>query len=182
MQAEELYYLLKPFCELGKVDGRTTAQKIFYLLQSNGYPTRLDYFLHYYGPYSEDLTSFLRFASASEPSLLEEKQVVVGPDAVRFDYRATDDATKLIQALEAEIMADEQKQTVARFCDVARHLKSQSAVRLELAATILYFEKELACNRSQASEKTRAMKPRKADADSMEAAGDLLTEIAQQAA
>jgi len=182
MQAEELYYLLKPFCELGEVEGRTTAQKIFYLLQSHGYPTRLDYFLHYYGPYSEDLTSFLRFASASEPSLLEEQQVDVGPDAVRFDYRPTDDATELIQALETKIITDEQKQTVARFCEVARHLKSQSAVRLELAATILYFEKERGYNRLQASKKTQAMKPRKADADSMQAAGDLLTEIAHQAA
>ncbi len=182
MQAEELYYLLKPFCELGKVEGRTTAQKIFYLLQSHGYPIRLDYFLHYYGPYSEDLTSFLRFASASEPSLLEEKQVVVGPDAVRFDYRPTDDATELIQALETKIITDEQKQTVARFCKVAKHLNSQPAVRLEVAATILYFEKECGCSRSQAFGKTKAMKPRKASHESVKAAGDLLTEIAQQAA
>ena len=106
MQAEELYFLLKPFCEMGEVQGRTTAQKVFYLLQSNGYPTRLDYFLHYYGPYSEDLTSFLRFASASKPSLLDEKTVPVAADAMRFDYRPTDHARALIEALSLQPVTD----------------------------------------------------------------------------
>jgi len=182
MQAEELYYLLKPFCELGEVQGRTTAQKIFYLLQSHGYPTRLDYFLHYYGPYSQDLASFLRFAYLSEPRFLTEDRIDFGPGAVRFDYCATEDAKTLIEALENEIIPDEQVEEASHFCQVAKGLNSKPPVVLELAATILYFQNERGCNRAQACAKTRAMKRSRADNESMKAAGDLLTEIAQQAA
>jgi len=181
MQAEETYFLLKPFCELVEVRGRTMAQKIFYLLQSLGYPTRLQYFLHYYGPYSEDLTSFLQFASRSEPQLLDEKEEKVGYDGVRFDYTCTGPARELVQALETEVLSPDQVEVVSRFCEKANLLNDKPANVLELAATICYFENERGCTRAEACEKTRTMKRRKADRGSMKAATALLSEISPPA-
>jgi len=181
MQAEEIYYLLKPFCELGEVRGRTMAQKIFYLLQSLGYPTRLQYILHYFGPYSEDLTSFLQFASRSDPQLLVEDPKRLPPEGIRFDYRCTEPAAELIKALEKDLISPEQAETASRFCETAKAVNSKSAKVLELAATVLYFEKERGCSRAEACEKTRAMKATKADKGSMNAATALLSEISPPA-
>lgn len=180
MQTDELYFLLKPFCELHEVRGRTTAQKIFYLLQSHGYPTQLDYFLHYYGPYSEDLSSFLRYASTSEPPLLVEHALQVGTDAMRFDYAATQQARELICAFEEKALSDEASATADRFCAVARSLNSKPAVDLELAATILYFEKERGCDRNKAIVKTREMKAKKADEAHTHAAEQILQTVREQ--
>jgi len=182
MQAEELYFLLKPFCELGEVRGRITAQKVFYLLQSRGYPTCLDYFLHYFGPYSEDLASFLRYATKSKPKLLTEEAVSVGIDAMRFDYVPTDEARELIQNLECQIVRDESVGLANRFCQIAQSLKSKPPVDLELAATIQYFEEERGCNRQEAMRKTQAMKKAKATDAHLKAAIAILDWVAQQAA
>jgi len=179
MQAEEIYYLLKPFCELGEVHGRTMAQKIFYLLQSLGYPTRLQYILHYFGPYSEDLTSFLQFASRSEPQLLHEKSEKVGYDGVRFDYTCTASARELVQALETEVLSPDQVKVASRFCEAAKALNFKPANVLELAATVHYFEKERGCSLKDACDKTRAMKRTKAEGGAMRAATKLLSEISR---
>jgi len=172
MQAEELYLLLKPFCELGCVEGRTKAQKIFYLLQSKGYPTHLDYFLHYYGPYSEDLASSLRFAASSV--LVGETPRKVGSDSQRFDYDAAQAGKDLVAALEREIIAPELVDKTKKYCDLARNLNAENATVLELAGTILYFENERGCSRDEACEKVRKMKPGKADKPNMDAATRLL--------
>lgn len=181
MQAEEIYYLLKPFCELGEVHGRTMAQKIFYLLQSLGYPTRLQYFLHYYGPYSEDLTSFLQFASRSEPQLLREEPKPVGYDGRRFDYACTDSARALVKGLEKKVVSTDQTKVASRFCQTAKRLNSSPSDVLELAATICYFEKERGCSESEACAKTREMKKRKAGGASMKAARELLAGLSPPA-
>lgn len=177
MQAEETYFLLKPFCELVEVRGRTMAQKIFYLLQSLGYPTRLQYFLHYYGPYSDELTSFLQFASRSQPELLVEVRKAVGTDGVRFDYKCTDSALELVKALEKQVISPDQAKVALRFCQTAKCLNSSPPDVLELAATIFYFEKERGCSESEACAKTRGMKTRKARGGPMKAALELLAEL-----
>ena len=100
MTAEEIYYFLKPFCELGTVSGRTRVQKLFYLLRGIGYPLRLDYFLHYYGPYSETITALL--AQAQQNGLLQETCEEVGPDAVRCDYAPTENGRRLVASIEEE--------------------------------------------------------------------------------
>ena len=181
MQAEETYFLLKPFCELVEVRGRTTAQKIFYLLQTIGYPTQLQYFLHFYGPYSEDLTSFLQFASRSEPQLLREEPQAVGRDGVRFDYRCTDSARDLVRAIEEQVIPADQVETARELCEKAKLMNSKGANVLELAATIRYFEKERGSSRAEACEKTRTMKAKKADGGSMKAATALLSDISPPA-
>lgn len=181
MQAEELYLLLKPLCALGEVRGRTIAQKIFYLLQAHGYQTHLEYFLHYYGPYSEDLSAFLRSACSSEPPWLKQTETPVG-DGVRFDYEVTDEARNLVVALEREVILLDLAQRTNKFCDMAKFLALRPAASLEIAATILYLERERGYDRSKAIEKTKAIKAGKANQGTLEAACDLLNELGRQAA
>ena len=181
MQAEELYFLLKPFCELGSVSGRTRVQKIFYLLQSIGYPTELEYFLHYYGPYSEDLTSFLGYA-CSAGFLRVTPPIQVGVDSVRFDYFVTDAGKEMVTNLESKVISQAQARKAAEFLELARELNSKPPDVLELAATILYFRNERGCDLKAATEKTKAMKPQKAgDPAVLKAAQELLAGIAQSA-
>jgi len=180
MQTDELYFLLKPFCELGEVRGRITAQKIFYLMQSHGYPTQLDYFLHYYGPYSEDLSSFLSYAATSNPPLLTEKALHVGTDAMRFDYAATQQASRLVSAFEEKALSLEVSAMASRFCTLASFLNSKSSTDLELAATVLFFEIERGCDREAAIGKTRQMKPAKAEEAHIRAAEEILQVVTQQ--
>jgi len=182
MQTDELYFLLKPFCKLGKVRGRITAQKMFYLLQSNGYPTHLDYFLHYYGPYSADLSSFLSHAATSKPPHLAEEALHVGTDAMRFDYTATEQAERLVSAFEEKALSAEDLDRADRFCALAGFLNSKSSTDLELAATVLFFENERGCGREAAIAKTRQMKPGKADEAHIHAAEEILRVVTEQPA
>jgi len=156
------------------------VQKIFYLLQNAGYPTELEYFLHYYGPYSEDLSSFLRYASTSEPKLLDEEELPVGVGGVRFDYSVTESAERLVSALEAKMIGPEDIEKAKGFCEIAQSLNARHATDLELAATILYFQKERGCSRDEAIAKTRAMKPAKADEANLTTAQAILDSIAEQ--
>lgn len=179
MQTDELYFLLKPFCELGEVRGRITAQKMFYLLQNSGYPTQLEYFLHYYGPYSEDLSSFLQYAATSNPPLLTEEALHVGTDAMRFDYAATQQASRLVSAFEEKALSPEVSALATHFCTLARFLNTKSSTDLELAATVLFFENERGCDRQTAIAKTRHMKPSKADEARIHAAEKILRVVTE---
>lgn len=181
MQAQELYLLLKLLCALGKVRGRTTAQKVFYLLQAHGYPTHLEYFLHYYGPYSEDLSSFLSSACLSRPPWLNESRKQI-QNALRFDYKVTDEARNLVGALETKVVSKDLARCAEKFSGIARFLASRPAASLELAATILYLQCERGYQRGQAIEKTKVIKSGKATNAALAAATALLEELARLAA
>jgi hypothetical protein len=181
MQAEELYFLLKPLCALGQVRGRTTAQKIFYLLQALGYPTRLEYFLHYYGPYSEDLASFLMSACQSDTPWLKQTVKPV-QDGLRFDYEVTQEAKNLVGALEEKFIAEDLARRAENFCGIAKFLVLRPLASLEIAATILYLERERGYNRAKAVAKTKAIKATKANQGTLAKASRLLDELRRRAA
>jgi len=167
MEVLEAYRFLKPICELTTVCGRTKVQKIFYLLQAAGYPAGIDYFLHYYGPYSETLSSYL--AWAGQQDLVEETCVTLSAEAVRCDYSATPEATQLVDSLQ-KVVESAEVETVSRYCEFARQLNKESSTVLELAATIAYFVRDRGCQLSEACAKTKTFKPNKAKPADMDTA------------
>jgi len=167
MEVLEAYRFLKPICELGNVRGRTKVQKIFYLLQAAGYPASIDYFLHFYGPYSETLSSYLTWAG--QQNLIEETCATFNTEAVRCDYKATPEATQLVDSLQ-KVVESAEVEIVSRYCEFALQLNKESSTVLELAATIAYFVRDRGCQLVEACGKTKAFKPDKARPTEMEAA------------
>jgi uncharacterized protein YwgA len=54
------YWLAKLIASVEEVDSRKRLQKSIYLLQFlKGFPLKLDYFLHFYGPYSWELADLI---------------------------------------------------------------------------------------------------------------------------
>jgi uncharacterized protein YwgA len=167
MEVLEAYRFLKPICELGNVRGRTKVQKIFYLLRAAGYPADIDYFLHYFGPYSETLSAYLTWAG--QQALVEEACATLSAEAVRCDYSATPAARELVGSLQ-NVVEPVEVETVSRYCEFARQLNKENSSVLELAATIAYFVRDRGCQLLEACEKTKAFKPNKARPADMETA------------
>jgi hypothetical protein len=107
----------------GQIVGRTRLQKIGYLLELAGLGEGFSFGYRHYGPYSEELASAARDASAL--GLLSEKEVAAAWGGVYSIYRA---------------------QPAARIANVAparrrlaREATAASAIELELAATAAFL-------------------------------------------
>ena len=88
--------------EMGEpVEGRTMMQKIIFILRHRcGKFKDYEYSLHYYGPYSEDLTDDLR--RLKYQGLIEENTVPL-IDMTRFDIELTAEGKKLAQKFKDDI-------------------------------------------------------------------------------
>lgn len=93
---ESTKLLLGILDEMGEpVEGRTMMQKIIFILRHRfGKFRDYEYSLHYFGPYSEDLTNDLR--RLKYQGLIEENSVSL-IDMTRFDIELTAEGKKLAQ-------------------------------------------------------------------------------------
>jgi len=147
----------------GEIVGRTRFQKIAYLLSEAGLLEGYGFEYHHYGPYSDDLTSSLKFASLFDELNEEEKKTDWGGYYSIYTLPDSEDDKFEINT--------EREQFIAPMLKV-------SSIVLELAATATF----LACNKNGSESfdpwaKTVELKPKKATAKRLVEAKDLFEKL-----
>ncbi len=136
----------------GRIDTRIRLQKLAYIMQVLNVddfevPT---FSYHHYGPYSRDLSEALRECVDAE--FLVEQREDFGT-AERFSYRLTEDGERwLVEYSEGEHPAEE----LTRYVHM---MKTRHWRTLELAATVLYLEREMDEDREDAFTAALDLKP-----------------------
>lgn len=132
--------------QLGKIVGwaetlrsRKRMQKLVFLLQAAGCPLDVDYDLHHYGPYSEDLA---RLTDLMVDERLLEERVEVRPYGEQYSYRLSPESVRQIAEYEARPVGPGPMAPMAGFEPLARALCEIELKELEIAATIVFFRKQ----------------------------------------
>jgi len=119
------------------IDARKRMQKLVFMLQAAGCPLGASFYLHRFGPYSDDVAEMTDKLVAA--GILEEKQTSnqVGR---QFGYRLTDSGKRQI----AEVDSKPEQQSILlqmeRFKSLVGKLNATSLRELEVASTIAYFQ------------------------------------------
>jgi uncharacterized protein YwgA len=98
---EELLIPLVLSEALGTLKGKTRFQKLVFLIQKeatakNVQASSFDYTLHYYGPFSSELSAVLE--NLKDTGLLEEKIEPTPNGYTRYVYSITDKGRKLVES------------------------------------------------------------------------------------
>ncbi|NJK32568.1 MAG: hypothetical protein HC927_09255 [Deltaproteobacteria bacterium] len=134
------------------LEGRVRIQKMMYLLKALGLPglERIRYAYHHYGPYSEQIAGAMRRAVASG-LIVEDKE--------QFD----DEWQKFTYALDAEHPDASYLELGADQLELVERVKLAVADRhwrvLELAATVVFLEREAQVERHEALRRALGHKP-----------------------
>ena len=148
------YQLAKLVTWAGTMHGRKRLQKVAFLLQAVGCPLEEDFFLHFYGPYSEGLAR--RTDELVREGLFAETMADEGP-VQRYSYRLTETARRQLDELEQTERGQRFAAQLAPFEPLARSLVNDDLKDLEIAATVFFF-REQSKDWAEALQKTRAFK------------------------
>lgn len=140
----------------GELRGRVRLHKIGYLLQQRGFAplAQLDFSYHHYGPYSDQLAGVLEQATFSE--LVHEVEQRSETGHRNYVYRPNREHPDL-QYLQLD---DADRAELRKVADVTRWAKWRT---LELAATVIYLERNLELSRAAAMERALLQKPQCVD-------------------
>lgn len=138
--------------ESGKLKGRVRLQKLGYLLQQRGFPplARVQFSYHHYGPYSDQLAGALEQAVAS--GLVREESVMTSQG--RRSYNYTLDAVHVDNDY---LKLDREESTQVHAFLQATEPKHWRT--LELAATVVYLERDMSLPRDTAFDRALGLKP-----------------------
>ena len=133
------YHLAKLVSWAGTLKSRKRLQKVVFLLQAGKCPFSADFFLHFYGPYSEDVAR-LADEMVRENLLVETSEGQAGYE--RYNYRLSDEASRQLSALEVSAQGEKMKAELTGFEAKARSFLAADLKELEYAATIVYFQQQ----------------------------------------
>ena len=133
------YHLAKLINWAGMLKSRKRLQKVVFLLQAGGCPFDVDFFLHFYGPYSEDVAR-LADEMVRENLLIETSEGQVGFE--RYNYHLSDETSRQLSALEVSAQGEKMKAELTAFEAKARFFLASELKELEYAATIVYFKQQ----------------------------------------
>lgn len=122
----KVLHLLK---QAGEVIGRKKLQKIVYISQKLQFNFNQRFQFHFFGPYSEELT--LEIEELCQLGFVQEVLEDKGNYNV-YRYSITDKGKDFLEHVPAEI---------GNFFPILDRMNGSSARFLELASTVLYFEK-----------------------------------------
>jgi uncharacterized protein YwgA len=133
------YQLAKLVEWAGTLRSRKRLQKVVYLLQAAGCPLDADFFLHYYGPYSQEVA--LLANEMAREKLLEETTTGTPPHE-QYNYQITESTRKQMAELEASPRGAAMLRELLPFEAKARRLLSADLKQVEYASTIAYFYRQ----------------------------------------
>lgn len=137
---------------------RKRMQKVAFLLQMKGCPIDADFFLHHYGPYSQDIS---RLTDEMVQAKMLEEQTEPNSAGLQYSYRVSDETRSRIVEFEAQPEGALQAKQLAPFEALARDLIHEDLAVLEVASTIVYFRTKQKCEWHEAEEKTSRFKGQK---------------------
>jgi uncharacterized protein YwgA len=128
------YWLAKLIGSVEEVDSRKRLQKSIYLLQFlKGFPLQLDYFLHFYGPYSWELADLIGQLESSR--IIEEKC----EDGMAYKSHITDYGKEIIEKFETSNDGIIALKKISHFIPSFQDLSKESRWVLELASTVAFY-------------------------------------------
>lgn len=148
------YQMAKLVSWANKLDTRKRLQKVVFMLQSAGCPLDADFYLHHYGPYSEDVAR-LADEMVRENLLLENLEEV--PKGTKYTYCLSKEVEEQLKTLEQTEKGQEWIRQMAPFEEKAKALLGKDLRHLEFASTILYFQQR-GCSWDEAVAKAEKFK------------------------
>lgn len=130
------YQLAKLVQWAGTLRSRKRLQKVVFMLQAAGCSLDADFFLHHFGPYSEEVAR-LTDEMARKGLLQEEAEPLSG--GKRYSYRLPEQVARQVADLEKTEQGKEWAKQLAPFEGKAMSLLQADVKQLEYASTILYF-------------------------------------------
>jgi len=167
------YQLAKIVRWAGTFRSRKRMQKLIFLLQAAGCPLDVEYDLHHYGPYSQDVAQ-LTDELVREKLLGETAEP--HPYGQQYSYVLSEDASRQIVEYEAGPGGSVSAEEMAKFHSLARKLYDTDLKELEVAATIVFFRKQ-GVDWAAAVEKTCQFKNLPGDTPFLEKCKALANEI-----
>lgn len=136
------YQLAKLVEWAGTLKARKRLQKVVYLLKEAGCPLDADYTLHHYGPYSSDVAQ--RVDAMVQAKLLHEEESSNPMRGRSFSYKLSDTARSQLERIGRDPVIRKRHAAFDRFEPLARRLLEEpDLTKLEFAATIVYFRKQV---------------------------------------
>ena len=133
------YQLAKLVSWAETVKGRKRLQKVVFLLQAAGCDLDAEFFLHHYGPYSQDVAQLTD--EMTRLKLLIENSDHSGPYE-QFTYYLSEDSTLQLEKLDKSQDTKYPTDPINNFESQAKRFFSADLRELEYGATILYFKQQ----------------------------------------
>jgi uncharacterized protein YwgA len=133
------YQLAKLVSWAGRVDARKRLQKVVYLLQAAGCPLEADFFLHHYGPYSQDVARLTD--EMVRANLLREEEEPLSQGS-RYSYRLPESVEEQLSTSETTPHGKHGLERMEPFESIAKRLFHEDLRMLEYASTIVYFHQQ----------------------------------------
>jgi uncharacterized protein YwgA len=150
-------YALAKFVELaGKVDKRKRFQKCVYLLQKEGLDFGAEYFLHFYGPYSQNVAEAID--DLCKWRILEETTC-----GGKYSYTLTQEGAGVLADVEKARKVSDTAMSLSSYAAEVKRLVNEKVWVLELAATLLFYFREENDDWDTAKSKTSDFKKVKAN-------------------
>jgi uncharacterized protein YwgA len=148
------YQLAKLIEWAGTLRTRKKMQKVVFLLQAAGCPFGVDFGLHHYGPYSQQLA---RLADEMVRQGLLREASSGNSTGQEYHYTLSDDARRKLLDFEASPEGAAAVGLLSGFAERARRLLGVEVKELEVAATLAFFRRQ-GHDWPAALEKTRSFK------------------------
>ncbi|MGP4072363.1 YwgA family protein [Piscibacillus sp. B03] len=120
--------LMAFFEQADEVVGRKRLQKMVYILKKSGFDFSERYSFHFYGPYSEELTTRIE-ELCNLGFLVEEKEKEKG--YYQYRYTLTNQGTSFL---------DDSMIQAPNMSDLIEKMNAKSSKFLELVSTMLFFD------------------------------------------
>jgi uncharacterized protein YwgA len=130
------YQLAKLIHWVGTLETRKRMQKVVYLLQAAGCPFGADFFLHRFGPYSQEVAQLTDELVAAGVLQEIESENAVGH---QFGYSLTKQGETLLSAFESRSLGQSLSKAMAKYEPLAKQLATNELKELEVASTIAYY-------------------------------------------
>jgi uncharacterized protein len=167
------YQLAKIVQWMGTFRSRKRMQKLIFMLQAAGCQLDVEYELHHYGPYSQDVARLT--GELVSVKILDESSESHSYGE-QYSYTLSKDAYQQIAQFEASPRGSGRANDMATFHSLAEKLYKTDLKELEVASTIMYFRTKGA-DWSAAVEKTRQFKNLPADTTFLKRCKALANEI-----
>jgi len=130
------YQLAKVVDWAGTLDTRKRMQKVIYLLQIAGCPLEIEYTLHFYGPYSQEVARLTDELVRAQVLVERAESNLVGQ---QFSYQLTDEARHHFAEFELTPRGKAAANVLTPFEPLARQLFQVDLKDLEYASTVVFF-------------------------------------------
>jgi uncharacterized protein YwgA len=118
---------------------RKRLQKVVFMLQAAGCPLEAGFYLHHYGPYSEEVA---RLTDELVRLALFEESATGNGQGQQYSYRLTAPTVEKLSQLESSERGQAMLAELTPYEELARRLLQADLRDLEVAATLLYFRRQ----------------------------------------